>query len=224
MLGLPSFSELKGNSFLLGWNVGAAATVLLPLLILTISRHTHYNANGNNNDDGGNGDGYRNSWWRWGNRCDGDGNCEQGSNDQTPWWWFGGGSRDPEDEGKGSLIFVYVYATALFVALTLYGNFVFRRNSDFGALQGALLMFTNLAFLAMILVAGLGVETDGGRDLEENGWYGQFSVCVFLTTLFWTIFGIVFVCLLRRNAARAASSSTSSSGQNGYYVDWSDKA
>ncbi|CAB9506263.1 expressed unknown protein [Seminavis robusta] len=224
MFGIPSSSELKSDSFLMGWNVAAAATVLLPLLIMTVARSTHVGEGGGDNDNNNNNNNNNNAngnWWG--------GNNEQGSGDQTPWWWFGGNGASGDEEepqGRGSVIFVYVYATALFLAMILHGNFVLGRNADFGALQGALFVFTHLAFLTLILVAGLGaIQTEEGRELEEHGWYGQFSVCVFLTTFFWTLHGIVFGCLLRqRKAARAAAginseSSNNKNNQSGF-LDW----
>jgi hypothetical protein len=62
-------------------------------------------------------------------------------------------------------------------------------------------MFINLTLVVMILVAG-SIEMDGGPEIDENGWYGQFSVCVFLTCLLWTLHGMFFAHGLRqRNMA-----------------------
>lgn len=73
----------------------------------------------------------------------------------------------------------------------LCGNLVY--------VSGALLLFINLALVAMVLVAGLGaIETDGGPEIDENGWYGQFSVCICFTCLLWTLHGIFFAYWLRK--------------------------
>lgn len=136
--------ELGSDWFVLGWNVSAATTVLLPLLMLTISRLVHWDAdNGNGDNDNGDDNNNNNnnnsgSWWHWGN-SNNNGQVEEGSNDNAiPWWWFGGrhGSVDSADRAKGSLIFVYIYSMGLFVILTLYGSFVLRRGSEYGPLQG----------------------------------------------------------------------------------------
>jgi hypothetical protein len=64
---------------------------------------------------------------------------------------------------------------------------------------GALLLFINLALMVMILVAGLGaIETEDGPAMEENGWYGQLSVCIFFTCLLWSLHGIFFAYWLRK--------------------------
>jgi hypothetical protein len=166
------------------------------------------NNNNNNNNNNGNNNGH---WWQWwGNNNNNNQNGDQdgGSQDnQVPWWWFSGQQEQgSEDEGKGALIFVYIWVCLLFVSLVLYGNFVFRRNSEFEGLQGSLIMFTNLALMIFVMVAGLGAIEVEGRDLEETGWYGQFSVCVFLTCLFWIIYGIVFAIMLRKRNMNAAAS------------------
>jgi hypothetical protein len=144
-----SWKEWNGDWFLLGWNVSAASTVLLPLLMLTISRLVHWdadndNGSGDNNDNNGGG-----SWWHWGNNNNNNSyngqQQEEGSNDNAiPWWWFRRGSADPADRGKGGLIFVYVYSLLLFAILTLYGNFVLGRGSVYGPLQGEFCLFVCL--------------------------------------------------------------------------------
>ena len=230
-MGIPSWNELKANSFLLSWNASAIGTVLLPLLIMTVSRLVHSNAEegsgDNNNDNNQDNVGF---WYRWFHRNDNnqDGEQEQGDQEQDneiPWWWWGGrnGSVDPEMEGKGSLIFVYMYTLGLFIFLTLYGNYVFRRGSDYGPFQGAMIMFINMALVILVLLAGLdAIETEGGPELEEDGWYGQFSVCIFLTCLLWMVHGIVFVYWLRQRilAAHANNNNTSSPNSPGMYFHW----
>jgi hypothetical protein len=113
VLGLACWKEWNGDWLLLGWNVSAATSVLLPLLMLTISRLVHWDADNADGDDNDNND-----------------------NHAIPWWWLRRGSADPADRGTGSLIFVYVYSMGLFGILTLYGNYVLRRGTLYGPLQG----------------------------------------------------------------------------------------
>ena len=209
MYGMPSKHQLTTDPVLIGWNASAVASLFLPLLIMIIARCVNVGDedgngdNNNNNDDNQDGNNNQGSWWKfWGNNNNNNNNGEQGGgsqDNQVPWWWFSASrERDPEDEGKGALIFVYIWSCLLFLSLVLYGNFVVRRNSEFEGLQAALIMSTNLAFMVMIMVAGLGAIRIEGRELEETGWYGQFSVCIFLTCLFWMINGIAFTVLLRK--------------------------
>jgi hypothetical protein len=226
---LPDRNQLMSDPVLLGWNVSGAISLFLPLFIMVVARcvnvdedgegNNDNNNNNNNNNDNENNNGH---WWnRWYNNRNngegGDGDGEQGSGDRTPWWWWGGREEgEPEDEGKGALVFVYIWMWFLFASLVLYGNFVFRRGSDYGGLQGALIMFTNLALIAMILITGLGAIETEGRELEEKGWYGQLSVCIFLTCLYWVINGIVFCTLLRKR------NMNNNSHSNNYYGTGSD--
>lgn len=203
MSGMPSKHQLTTDPLLIGWNGSALTSLLLPLIIMVIARCVNVredDENGNNNDDNNN-DGSNRSWWKFWGGNNNNNNEDNGGGSQDaniPWWWFSGRERDPEDEGRGALIFVYIWSWLLFLSLVLYGNIVFQRGSDFEGLQGALIMFANLAFMCLVLVAGLGAIRVEGRELEETGWYGQFSVCLFLTCLFWLIDGLVFTMLLRK--------------------------
>jgi len=206
---LPSIQEMRADPVLLGWNVSAAVSLLWPLFMLTIARIAYVGENDDNNDNNNyDENGNRRRWWQWGsgnNNNDDGNNNDQRSGDEIPWWYFWGGERrgEPESEGRGALIFVYLWSSLLFVGLVLYGNYVFRRNNEFEGLQGALFMHTNFAFLCLILVLGLGAVNFEGREIEDHGWLGQFSVCVFFTMLFWFLRGIVFTILLRRRNIEA---------------------
>lgn len=224
MFGLPNFHQMTRDPFLIGWNGSAFISIVLPLLIMIIGRSTYNNYNYNNNNNGNNNNNnnqYNNQynsspWWKfWGNNYNNYNNNRNsgGSQDQAnnvPWWWFGGQQRrDREQEGHGTLIFVYIYLLLLYVGLILYGNYVFRRSTNFAGLQGALFIFTQMVFLLMILLAGLPeVIRVEGPELEETGWYGQFAVCLFLTCLFWLIQGIVFTTLMRKRVNRLSDTSS----------------
>jgi len=143
---------MKQDSLWVGWNISASVTVLLPLFIMMVARMTGYNEeddNNNNNGDDYNNQNYNNNnnnnnnnnhWWNswYSNRSnnynynnDNQDEDQQGSNDATtPWWWFWSGEdREPDKEGSGALLFVYVWTLLLFVIMVIYGNIIFRRES-----------------------------------------------------------------------------------------------
>jgi len=146
------FQRMKQDSLWVGWNISASVTVLLPLFIMMVARMTGYNEeddNNNNNGDDYNNQNYNNNnnnnnnnnhWWNswYSNRSnnynynnDNQDEDQQGSNDATtPWWWFWSGEdREPDKEGSGALLFVYVWTLLLFVIMVIYGNIIFRRES-----------------------------------------------------------------------------------------------
>lgn len=98
---------------------------------------------------GGDGEGWWNRWW---------GGNDQG--EQRGWQWWGNGEEArQEDQGKGALAFVYIWALIVFVILVWRGNQVLGNKKDTRALFAALVVFANFTFLCWILVAGLGVST-----------------------------------------------------------------
>ena len=84
----------------------------------------------------------------------------------------------------------------MFVSLVAYGNCATAQeisSAEFWNLKVALIGFANLAFLCCVLVAGLGAVGVEGREIEETGWYGQWSVLVFLTSLLGLVYSLVFL-------------------------------
>ena len=239
--------DVKADPLWLGWNIGALVSFGLPLMVMTIARlvggadeeeeqqdnnnqDDAYNYNNNNNNNNGN------HWWnQWSNNNSYNNNNQNGSQDEaaTPWWWFWGeeGGGSPDAARQGSLRFAHVWSIGVFVALVVYGNYVFRKQlrlastgntsptaqlqtaASLGMLQGALVIFLNLAFLTLILIAGLGeaIEMDGPEVEENGGWYGQLGVCVFLTNLSWLVWGGVFLYLLKRRHTTAVDEDVSTS-------------
>lgn len=126
-MGVCSFS---GDPLSTGWNLGAAATVILPLLMYTIAALVH-----RNKDEHG-GDNENNGWSRWWQQND----------------------RRPEDEGSGALIFCYFWMLLQFGLLWWYGDLVFRRDAQILPLLTALITFCGLCFMGVILAVGLGVS------------------------------------------------------------------
>lgn len=210
-------------SFLFGWFASAAVTVFLPLLIFMIARLTYdpyqYGDGEQQDENDQNGNYSYCSWWNFrcknryrnyrnnNNNNSGDG---QGEQDQTPWWWLWGEEgegRRREDEGRGALLFIYIWSLLVFAGILFYGFQVLRRGllaTHGAALMAVLIIFGNMSFLSMIFLGGLegGVGTEG-RELEEEGFYGQIPVLMFLTNLFWTIFCTVYVFLLRHQIRHA---------------------
>lgn len=122
---------------------------------------------------------------------------QNADNYAAPVWWMGTGrSLYPEQEIRVGIILSYIYILLVFAGLTRYGNFVIRRETTFETLQAALLMFSNLAVAVMFLVAGTGIVETEQQELQATGWYGQLSVCIYLTCFFWFFHGLVWSWML----------------------------
>jgi hypothetical protein len=65
-----------------------------------------------------------------------------------------------------------------------------RRGGGPGGLLASLFVFTNYAVLSMLLLAQ-GVIYGEGRELEVSGFYGQFSVLMFMTYFWYALFGAI---------------------------------
>jgi hypothetical protein len=80
------------------------------------------------------------------------------------------------------------------MGLVYMANTTNMAAAKLNAFRWALFGFLNYCLVTMILLASLegGIEVEG-RELEEDGWYGQTSVLVFLTCLFGLIQSIVFI-------------------------------
>lgn len=63
----------------------------------------------------------------------------------------------------------------------------------------ALILFTNYSILSMFLFASIegSIQIDG-IELEQYGFCGQFGILMYITSIFWIIFSILFVLLFRR--------------------------
>lgn len=98
-----------------------------------------------------------------------------------------------EEEGKGSVLFVYIWTLLLIAGLLYLGNTTNMAAPKLNAFRWALIGFLNYCLVVMVLLGGLeAIEVDG-RELEEDGWYGQTSVLLFLTCLFNMILALVFI-------------------------------
>jgi phosphate/sulfate permease len=200
-------------SFLLAWCVSGALAVLIPLVIYSVARLSNNNQDendNNNNDNNNNQDGnYNCSWWQWSCRRANNGdddNNNNNNNDQdensAPWWWlWSEEERNRDEDTNGALIFAYVWSLIVFGGIMAFGFSSYRRNADMNSVVAALVIFMQFSFISMFFLGGMegGVQSEG-KELEDNGFYGQFPVLMFMTSLFWTIFSLVFAIVVRRMA------------------------
>ena len=107
-----------------------------------------------------------------------------------------GDQEEPDEEGNGTIVFVYLWTLVLIFALTVYGNRLMSAG-NLEALRFALLGFANYAFICCVLLGGLDAVKTEGREIEETGWYGQTSVLLLLTCLFMLVSSIIFSFRLR---------------------------
>lgn len=135
------------SPFLLSWNIGALASLVLPLLIsLIIPR---------NRREGGE---EETNWWNWGGNNNNNGNNQDNNNQDGQSWWqrlFGGDRDDPEQRGMGGGVelFVYFYVIAIFGGLVWYGNRILRRGAFTLPLLASMFYLSNMSFLMTIVLA-----------------------------------------------------------------------
>lgn len=215
----PSLARIASDTFLLAWNVSSAVTFVVPLFAFSVARLTsdqeydenqnnnnNYNNNYNNGDDKyqnpDNYDQYGNYvgptyWWQfW--KSNSNYEQEEGSNDEygAPWWYIWGEREggEPDEEGSGAVLFVYLYTLLFFAGLIYVGNTTRMSISKLQALRLALFGFANYCFVIMVLLIGMEdvIQTEG-REIEETGFYGQRAVLLLITCLFALVQSIVFL-------------------------------
>lgn len=117
--------------------------------------------------------------------------------------WYSGWSQTEEqrqenmDAGitSGPLRFVYVWQILTFAVILAYGFVVLRQNRATTGLAIACGVFANMCFLAMWWLADGSIVTDTDY-VQQTGFYGQFSVLMFLTNAAYVLFGLVQCGLL----------------------------
>lgn len=215
---MTSFARIASDTFLLTWNVSSAVTFVLPLFAFSVARLTseqEYDENENNDNNENdyydnpyqnpnNYDQYGNyigptRWWQfWKRNNNGQYEQEENSNDErgAPWWYIWGEREEGEreEEGSGAMLFVYLWTLVCFAGLVYVGNSTKMNISKLQALRWILLGFANYCFVIIVLLVGLedAIETEG-REMEENGFYGQRGVLLLLTCLFAMVQSIAFV-------------------------------
>jgi len=165
--------------------------------------------NGNNNNNNG----YYNQnsctwykWWGCNNNYNYNEQQQEEDENSAPWWWVWGNRERRRDDESASpaLVFIYIWSLLLFASVFVYGyrSFRFGGDDNLKTVVGALVIFANYSFLSMFFLGGLegGVQADG-PELDENGFYGQFGVLMFMTYFFWFVFSTTFATIFyRRNA------------------------
>lgn len=213
-------SKIASDTFLLAWNVSSLVTFLLPLFAFTVDRlssNQEWDENQDQNQDYDNNNNYYSNpyqnpnnydqygnyvgpqhWWEFWKRNRGGEYDEERSNEErmAPWWYIWGEREggDREEEGSGAILFVYLWTLLLFAGLIVVGNTTQMQVGKLGAFRLALFGFVNYCFVAIVLLIGLegAIETEG-REMEENGFYGQRSVLLLITCLFALVQSSVFI-------------------------------
>jgi hypothetical protein len=130
---------------------------------------------------------------------------EQGEPEPTAGWypsWFSGWTVTEETreqmmedgETSSALIFTYVWQILMFIIILAYGFIVIRQNRVVSGLTVALIVFANMSFLALWMLADGSIITDG-EYIQKVGFYGQFPVLMFITNAWYVVFGIVFAAI-----------------------------
>ena len=202
--------------FVLTWFGSAVTTVALPMIIFMGARLAN-DADGNQEGQQQNNYNYKNYGCKWyqlqcrrtrynyynGNNA----NEQQGEerDDGLPWWWlWAHDDARREEETNPTMVFTYVWSIILFSGLIFYGYRAYSRGSDLSGVVASLVVFANFSFLSMMFLGGLegGVQADG-PEIEEDGFYGQLGVLMYMTSFLWTIFAVVFaIVLYRKNSQR----------------------
>jgi hypothetical protein len=111
---------------------------------------------------------------------------------------------EPEEEGRGTLIFIYLWTimTFAFVSFSVHKLVV---QNNMMALRWTLIGFANSSFICCVLLGGLEAIQVEGREVEETGWYGQISVLIFLTCLFNMLSALGFALWIWTLSSKAKS-------------------
>lgn len=186
------------------------------------SYYYQYQQQNQSEDNGGNEYDINNcKWWQWNctpQYMNENGEYVEQNQDEngnyytTPNWFsgWGNGNRSGDRSGDGgtsnsaALKFVYAWQLILFLGLLAYGGltiYKFRPSnatnaaSSRMALQSLLLLlflWTNTTFMAMWMLANGSISVEG-REIEElGGFSNQFSVMMFLSNFWYTVWGLLF--------------------------------
>lgn len=149
-------------------------------------------------------------WWQF--------NCfpyyinENGEPEPGAGWypaWFSGWAVTEEEreqmledgESSAALKFVYAWQIIMFAVILLYGMLVIRQNRVMTGLVIALVVFANMCFLSMWMLADGSIITDG-EYVQQIGFYGQFAVLMFITNFWYILFSVIFACVFGLRAHR----------------------
>mmetsp|Transcript_39063 Transcript_39063/g.94473 ORF Transcript_39063/g.94473 Transcript_39063/m.94473 type:complete len:273 (+) Transcript_39063:311-1129(+) len=147
---------------------------------------------------------------------------------RSPWWYIWGDDRegergDPEIQGKGAMIFIYLWTLLLVAGLIYLANTTDMKAAKLEKFRWALTGFLNYCLVTMILLTSLegGIQVEG-RDLEEDGWYGQTAVLIFLTCLFGLIQSIAYIVWSGKRIGNKEEIKSSDDNSADGYVDVGD--
>ena len=133
-------------------------------------------------------------------------NHEDLSYDDVPNWWVVGPKKGTANAG------LQVFLTIVYVGFMVCGVIVLTRGSYVAIYRPAslktlfpLLSVSIIASMLTIILVGFvpGMIAFEGVSLEENGWYGQIGILLFLTCFFWIIFAVGFSLVLYNETNRA---------------------
>lgn len=127
---------------------------------------------------------------------------ENGEPEPAAGWypaWFSGWTKTEEEreqmmkegETSSAMVFVYIWQIIMFITILVYGYIVIKQNRVVTGVTVALVVFANMCFLCMWMLADGSIVTDG-EYVQRTGFYGQFSVLMFITNAWYIVFGIVF--------------------------------
>jgi hypothetical protein len=131
---------------------------------------------------------------------------ENGEPEPAAGWypsWFSGWTVTEDEreqmledgETSQALKFVYAWQIIMFAAIIIYGVIVIRQNRIVSGLIVALVVFANMSFLSMWMLADGSIITDG-EYVQQTGFYGQFPVLMFITNAWYVAFGMIFTIIL----------------------------
>ena len=127
------------------------------------------------------------------------------------------------------MLFVYLWTLMFFAGLVYAGNTTGMTVNKLQGLRWALLGFSNYCFVTIVLLIGLegGIETEG-REIEEDGFYGQRAVLLLVTCMFALVQSIAFVSWttkrLKRLHVEESALSADKSGDEYVNVEFEDES
>ena len=179
------------GKFLIGLYLGAAVSVVLPLIIFSAARAYSKSDNSYDWDQFMNGNHYNKNNNRQNNKSNG--------GDYVPWWWTITSferRRDPDDEPIGLLLFLYFWTIGVLLFVVRFVHAVTNKADDVAQVFGPACMLSAYGIGCMLYLGGLqGGILDDGWKVVEDGWYGQVGVLLYMTLACCTIVGATAAAL-----------------------------
>jgi hypothetical protein len=208
------------------WLIGGSMTVFIPITIFTVSRIVNRDNddddNNNNNDEANNNNQTNSPWWFFDFLSSSGDPRRDGTSPMliaTYLWsllifftllWYGYLSirknilMMPTKNTLTAQEPSYSAATTTTTTGTAlmhdhYQQEQHNGNDSYHGIIVALILFTNYSILSMFLFVGMeGTISLEGPEMEQYGFCGQFGIVMYLTSMFWIIFSMIFVLLFRR--------------------------